>query len=276
MLKSLVFVVASIAAAGFAHSQEALPVEGTAKKVVVLITPSYPPMEYKDPASGQLRGLDIDLQLALAKRMNIEIEWSESSFEQLIPSLVSGRGSLIHSGMSDLPKRRGTLDFVDYMQSGAQFFTSVARRDEFRTTSDFCGKRVGMPKATSFPEDVRRWSAENCTAAGKPDIIVLGTEGVSDTLTQLKQGRIDGGVQGSETLPYTMSQNEGALERVGIPMTSVMQGIAFRKEDAELRKAYADALRSLMDSGEYATIFKKWDQQDNALNGVYVNGEPTE
>ncbi|OWV98887.1 ABC transporter substrate-binding protein [Rhizobium sp. R693] len=275
-MKGFIVGAAGLVAAGVAHSQEALPGTGNVKKVAVLITPSYPPMEYKDPATDELLGLDIDLQLALAKRMNIEVEWSESSFEQLIPSLVSGRGSLIHSGMSDLPKRRGALDFVDYMQSGAQFFTSMARRGEFRTTSDFCGKRVGMPKATSFPEDVRRWSAENCTAAGKPDIIVLGTEGASDTLTQLKQGRIDGGVQGSETLPYIMSQNEGALERVGTPMTSVMQGMAFRKEDAELRKAYADALNSLMDSGEYAAIFKKWDQQDNALDGVYVNGEPTE
>jgi ABC-type amino acid transport substrate-binding protein len=41
----------------------------------------YPPMEYKDPATGQLTGLDVDLGEALAKRLGVRIVWIESAFE---------------------------------------------------------------------------------------------------------------------------------------------------------------------------------------------------
>ena len=38
----------------------------TADKVVVANQPNYPPMEYKDPATNTLMGVDIDLGVALA------------------------------------------------------------------------------------------------------------------------------------------------------------------------------------------------------------------
>jgi polar amino acid transport system substrate-binding protein len=273
MIKTITLAAAALALAMPAYAQSLPDAIKTAGKVVVLNQPGYAPMEFKDPASGTLMGLDIDLELALAKQMGVKIEWSESTFEQLIPSLLTGRANLIHSGMTDTEKRRENLDFVDYMKSGAQFYTTAARKDEFKTLTDFCGKKIGMPKSTTFPADVAKWSAENCEAAGKPAVVVMGTEGAADTFTQLKQGRIDGGVQGSETLPYLMSQDANAFWKVGLPITKKSQGMAFLKKDKDLRDAYAAALKTLMESGEYKTIFAKWNQQDNELDGVSVNGD---
>ena len=269
---TLAAVIATLAAPAYAQS---LPdAVKTAGKVVVLNQPGYAPMEFKDLSTGTLTGLDIDLQLAMAKELGVKVEWSESTFEQLIPSLLTGRANLIHSGMSDTEKRRENLDFVDYMKSGAQFYTTAARKDEFKTPTDFCGKRVGMPKTTTFPGDTAKWSAENCEAAGKPAVIVMGTEGAADTFAQLKQGRIDGGMQGSETLPYLMSQDANTFWKVGTPITTKTQGMGFLKKDSALRDAYAAALQKLMVSGEYKAIFAKWNQQDNELDAVAVNGVP--
>ncbi len=201
----------------------------SAGKIVVANQPNYPPMEYKDPATNTLMGLDIDLGLALAKQLGIKVEWSDIGFEQMVSSLETGRADLIHSGMSDLPKRRDTLDFVDYMKSGAQFYTTAARKDEFKTPTDFCGKIVGMSRRTSFPDETAKWSAANCEAKGLPAIKVVGTEGSADARTQLKQGRVDGAVQGSETLPYLTNLEKNAYVVVGQPFTAVLQGIAFSK-----------------------------------------------
>lgn len=272
MMKKMTIAAAAIALSMPAYAQSLPDAVKAAGKIVVLNQPGYAPMEFKDPATGTLMGLDIDLELALAKEMGVKVEWSESTFEQLIPSLLTGRASLIHSGMSDTEKRRENLDFVDYMKSGAQFYTTAARKDEFKTLTDFCGKRIGMPKTTTFPADTAKWSAENCEAAGKPAVIVMGTEGAADTFTQLKQGRIDGGMQGSETLPYLMSQDANAFWKVGAPITTKLQGMGFLKKDKDIRDAYAAALKKLMDSGEYKTIFAKWNQQDNELDGVSING----
>jgi polar amino acid transport system substrate-binding protein len=245
----------------------------TAGKVIVANQPNYPPMEYKDPATNTLTGVDIDLGLALAKQLETTVEWADIGFEQMISSLTTGRVDLIHSGMSDLPKRRDTLDFVDYMKSGAQFYTSFARKDEFKTLTDFCGKTIGMSRRTSFPDETAKWSATNCEAAGKPAIVVVGTEGSADARAQLKQGRLDAAVQGSETLPYLLTLEKDTYAVVGEPFTAVYQGIAFAKKDTELRDAYASALQALMASGEYKTIFAKYGLEGTLLDGIYINGE---
>jgi polar amino acid transport system substrate-binding protein len=245
----------------------------SAGKVAVANQPNYPPMEYKDPATNELKGLDIDLGLALAKQLGVEVEWADIGFEQMIPSLTTGRVDLIHSGMSDLPKRRDTLDFVDYMKSGAQFYVSFARKDEFKAQTDLCGKTIGMSRRTSFPDETAKWSAANCEAAGKLAIKVVGTEGSADARAQLKQGRVDAAVQGSETIPYLMNLEKDTYAVIGEPFTAVYQGIGFAKKDTELRDAYAGALKALMDSGEYKKIFASFSLEGAMLDGIYMNGE---
>jgi polar amino acid transport system substrate-binding protein len=257
-----------------AANAEGLPEKfKAAGKVVVANQPNYPPMEYKDPATNTLIGVDIDLGLALAKQLGTTVEWAEIGFEQMIPSLTTGRADLIHSGMSDLPKRRDTLDFVDYMKSGAQFYTTFARKDEFKILTDFCGKTVGMSRRTSFPDETAKWSAANCEAAGKSAIKVVGTEGSADARAQLKQGRLDAAVQGSETLPYLLTLEKDTYATIGEPFTAVYQGIGFAKKDTDLRDAYAAALKALMASGEYKTIYAKYGLEGTMLDGIYINGE---
>lgn len=273
MKKALALLALATVAATAAQAAELPDRIKTAGKVVVANQPNYPPMEYRDPATNELKGVDIDLGLALAKALGVEVEWSDIGFEQMISSLTTGRVDLIHSGMSDLPKRRDTLDFVDYMKSGAQFYTSTAHKDDFKVPTDLCGKTIGMSRRTSFPDETAKWSAENCEAAGKPAIKVVGTEGSADARAQLKQGRVDAAVQGSETLPYLMTLEKDTYVLVGDPFTAVYQGMGFAKADTALRDAYASALKSLMESGEYKKIFASYGLEGTMLDGIYINGE---
>jgi polar amino acid transport system substrate-binding protein len=272
-MKTALITLAAIVAAT-AVQAEGLPDRiKSAGKVIVANQPNYPPMEYKDPATNTLMGVDIDLGVALAKQLGTTVEWADIGFEQMISSLQTGRVDLIHSGMSDLPKRRDTLDFVDYMKSGAQFYTSAARKEEFKTPADFCGKTVGLSRRTSFPDETAKWSAANCEAKGLAAIKVVGTEGSADARAQLKQGRVDGAVQGSETLPYLMTLEKDTYAIVGEPITAVYQGIAFSKKDPELRDAYAAAMKAIMASGDYKAVFAKHGLEGTMLDGIYINGE---
>ncbi|MBK3745604.1 ABC transporter substrate-binding protein, partial [Paraburkholderia aspalathi] len=210
---------------------------------------------------------------ALAKQLGITAEWGDIGFEQMVSSLLTGRADLVHSGMSDLPKRRDQLDFVDYMSSGAQFYIMAERKADFKTLTDFCGKTVGMSRRTSFPDEAAQWSAKNCEANGKPALKIVGTEGSADARTQLRQGRLDAAVQGSETLPYLMDMEKDAYAIVGEPFTTVYQGIGFAKAESGLRDAYAGALGALMKSGEYKAILDKYGLGASALDQVKINGE---
>ncbi len=270
LLSAAVFAVAATAA-----QAQTLPDRiKTAGKVVVAQTPNYPPLEYKNPETNELTGFDIDLGNALGKELGVKIEWQEVSFEQMASSLSTGRVDIIMSGMSDTPERQEIMDFVDYLSSGATFFIQEKRAGEIKAVADLCGKKVGASRRTTFPSEVAEWSKTNCEKAGKPAVTFTGTDGSADARLQLRQGRIDAGVQGSETLPYIMGQEPNTYKIVGDPITSQYQGIAFAKKDTQLRDAFAVALKKLMADGTYAKIVAKYNLQTSAIKAVAVNAKP--
>src|SRR4029453_11637567 len=112
------------------------------------VNSTYAPMEYRDPTTNQLVGLDIDLANELAKRLGVKIIWSETPFAELIPSLQTKRADFIIRGISDRGSRRGGADFIDYLATGPQFF--VLAENAATAPSDLCGKKVGTTRSTSF------------------------------------------------------------------------------------------------------------------------------
>jgi len=274
MLKSTLIGLSAVAlCAGLAQAQS-LPARIVEKKTIsVANVPNYPPLEFKDPKTAKLTGLDIDLGEALAKKLGVEIKWEEISFEGMIPALTTGRVDMILSGMSDLPSRRETMDFVDYLASGAQFYTNADRKDEFKDLAALCGKKVGASRRTSFPKEMEGWSKENCEAKGKPALEIIGTEGSADARTQLRQKRLDAAVQGSETLPYLMGQEKGVYALLGTPFTTVHQGMGFAKKDNKLRDAVAKAFKEMLADGTYVAVLKKWELGDAKVDTLMINGE---
>src|SRR3981081_1694281 len=86
------------------------------------VNSTYAPMEYRDPETNELVGLDIDLANEIAKRLGGESVWSETPVAELIPSLQTKRADFILSGISDRSSRREAADFIDYLTTGPQFF----------------------------------------------------------------------------------------------------------------------------------------------------------
>jgi polar amino acid transport system substrate-binding protein len=258
---------------GAAAAQELPEKIRTAKAIVAANVPNYPPMEFKDPKTGTLTGLDIDLGNALAKKLGIEVKWEEISFEQMVSSLTTGRADMILSGMTDTVPRRETLDFVNYLTTGAQFYTTADNKDVYKAPADLCGKTVGASRRTSFPGEMETWSQKNCVAAGKPALKIVGTEGSADARTQLRQKRLDAAVQGSETLPYLQSVEPNTYVIVGEPFTEQFQGMAFAKTNAGLRDAVAKAFREMIADGTYKSVLAKWKLEANAVPALMINSE---
>ncbi|RQZ64194.1 ABC transporter substrate-binding protein [Burkholderia cepacia] len=259
---------ASLAAAQSAPAAPAAP----KRTLNVAIVPNYPPFEYKDPATDKLAGFDVDLGEALAAKMGVKLNWVETSFDQMMSSVATQRVDMIMSGMTDMPTRREVLTFVDYIETGPQFYTLKARAGEFAQMSALCGKRVGSSRRTSFPDNTAAWSEENCVKAGKPAIVVVGTDGSSDARMQLRQNRIDAAVQGGETLPYQNSLEQNAYAPVGKPFLSQYTGIGVAKTNAALTGALTTAFNQAIADGSYQKLLAKWGLQEHAVPKALVNG----
>jgi polar amino acid transport system substrate-binding protein len=270
----LSLVAALLAGSALAAQAQALPDRiKSAGKIVIATQPNYAPIVYKDPATNTMAGFDYELGEAIAKELGVKAEWQETAFAQMLPSLTTGRVDMVMAGMSDLPARRETVDFVDYMVSGAQFYTVTAFKDSIKAPEDLCGKSVGASRSTNWPKQIGEWSEANCVAKGKPAITVVGTEGSVDARTQLKTQRLQGGVQGSETMNHFQKLEPNTYIPLGAPFTRSLTGIPFAKtaEGGQLRDAVKGALERLQANGSYDALIAKYVQPSNVLKPVSVN-----
>jgi len=271
MLKRLMFTAALCLAAGTAIAQElpaAIKQRGT---LIAAVIPNYPPLEMKNPQTGELTGFDIELGNAIAAKLGIRMQWQETSFEQMLSAVRTGRVDIILSGMSDLPSRHETATFINYIRSGTQFFTQHSRAAEFPTRESLCGKAVGASRRTSLPTEIKAFSDAECVAKGRPEIRIVGTEGLADARTQLRQGRIDAAMQGSETLPYIMGLEPNTYALIGEPTRYTLMGIATAREAEDLRQAIVGALKGLIADGTYRQLLVKWQLQPSELTEITIN-----
>jgi polar amino acid transport system substrate-binding protein len=244
-----------------------------AGKLVIATQPNYPPITYKDPATNQLQGFDIDLGEAIGKELNLKIEWQETAFAQIFPSLATSRVDVAMAGVGDFPTRRETVDFVNYMRTGAQFYTTTANAKDIKSAEDLCGKKVGASRSTKWPEQIEEWSKANCIAKGKAAIQVIGTEGSSDTRTQLKSGRVDAGAQGNETMPYAQRLEPNTYVVIGTPFTDALVGMPVAKAEIAVRDMIKAALESLQRKGIYEQLLAKHGLQANKWTASVNQGK---
>lgn len=270
-LRTLLIAAAALAVAGPAMAQELPARIKQAGKLVIATNPNYAPITYKDPKTNTLTGLDIELGEAIGKELGIKVEWQEIAFAQMLPSLQTGRVDMVLAFMADNKQRQEVADFVNYMKSGAQFYTVTQMADKIKTMEDLCGKKVGASRSTAWPKQITEWSDANCVAKGKPAIEAIGTEGSIDARTQLKTLRLEAAVQGNETIKYEQSLDPNVYVLVGQPFTSVFAGIPFLKTETELRSAVQGALNRLKQKGIYQQIAKKYNLEQNMVDSFTIN-----
>src|SRR4029450_2602291 len=84
----------------------------------VAVSPDRPPLVVKN-RSGATMGFDVDIVLALANAMGLELQLVEVPFAELIASVQGGRADLAISGLTMTPERNARVAFAGpYFVSG--------------------------------------------------------------------------------------------------------------------------------------------------------------
>jgi polar amino acid transport system substrate-binding protein len=249
-----------------------------AGKLIVGTSPTYPPLEFKDPTTLELKGLDIDLAVEIGRRLGLKTEWREQSFDQLINSLDTGRIDMGASGITDIPERREKVDYVDYFATGTQLFTLREQAAGLNKPEDVCGKPVAVNRNGIFFIRMRAFSEQRCVAKGLPEVRFSLTDKTADARLQLIQGRVVAAAQGVDAIRYLNEQanspDRGKFVLIGEPVAIDVAGFGFAKQNGALRDAVADALEAMMQDGTYAAIFTKWELPYAKMSAVTINAAP--
>jgi ABC-type amino acid transport substrate-binding protein len=146
--------------------------------------PEYYGVSHRNPHTGQLQGIDIDLAQELARDLRVRVQYVDSSFPALVDDLSSGRCDVAMFAVGMLPQRMAVLKFSrPYLQSDIYAVTTKSNRVVRQWADiDQPGVVVGV-QAGTFMEPVMKNTLK------KAQLAVIKPPNTREA--ELEAGRID-------------------------------------------------------------------------------------
>ena len=158
MKKLLLFVTAMIAAitltacSGAKTTKTKMDEIKEKGKIVLGVSPDYPPYEFTTTENGQKKvvGADIYLAQEIAKKLGVEVEIQEMAFDSLIAAVNANKVDMVISGVNPTEERKKAVDFSDIYYTGKGIFVVNKDSAEIKSVADLKGKKVGVQKGSTY------------------------------------------------------------------------------------------------------------------------------
>lgn len=278
MLRKLFGSAAAIAAAaGFALTAQAagmdkklhdsVPEEYKTNGVHVAVFNDWPPDEFVE--NGELKGWSVDMAKAMSEKLGVEFKFEATSFDVIIPGLVSKRFDAGFSSFGVTAERLKALDFVPQRREGTAYGSLKGKDYNINSEMDLCGHSVAVLTGAWDFQYLTKASEEKCKG-GKPiDLQQFTTQNAAELA--VSSGRVELVAAGSAKLQYLAKQT-GKFQVTTFVSNAVYNGIGLRKDD-KLGPVLRDALQAMIDDGSYKALMAKWGVDGSGMleKAVLVN-----
>jgi polar amino acid transport system substrate-binding protein len=207
---------------------------------------TFPPFEYSE--GGKRMGFDVDLIEAIAKVINRKVEWTDIDFKGLIPGLLAKRFDVAASAIYITDERRKVVDFTDPYYPGGLVIMTAKGDKRIQGPEDLNGKKVTVQVGTK---------SVNYLKDNFPGVERVEVEKNQEMFQLVEIGRADAAVTGKPAAKL-YARSRGTLQVIDKQLTVEEYGYAIRKDDAELLKAFNDALKKLKADGTYQQLVNKY------------------
>ncbi|MGV8831170.1 MAG: transporter substrate-binding domain-containing protein [Devosia sp.] len=240
-MKKLILAAATLVALGTSVQAQ--------ETVRIATEGAYAPWNFLDD-SGKPAGFEIDLAAAICAQAELTCEVITNDWDSIIPNLLAGNYDVIMAGMSITDERLETIDFTqNYFPPDPSLFIAAAGAGIDPDALD--GKRVGVQGGT-----IQAAYAE-ANLAGKNTVVSFGT--ADQAMADLGAGNLDTILADGAYLEPVVAASNGAFEFVGSDvMIGNGVGAGLRKDEAELKGKFDDALTALKKDGTVDKLIAQW------------------
>jgi polar amino acid transport system substrate-binding protein len=246
----------------------------------------YKPFEYRTQ-DGTLTGFDVDVAEAIfAEQMNREYEFKQTGFDTIIPSLKNDNFRIIMSAMTINDERAQEVDFSDPYFIAFQT-VAILEGSDIQSLEELRGQTVAVQKGTTGEA-----AAEQLKKQFDGELSIDSYDQITGAFNALLNNQASAVVNDNAVnLQYTEDQdNVTLLEGEGqaaeefesappyLTLTVERYGIAFRQDDDEFRRQVNEALAAVIESGQYAEIYREYftgDPPAAIVEGGQQSGETT-
>lgn len=217
-----------------------------ADKLIVATDTAFVPFEFKK--DGKYVGFDIDMWDAIANKVGVEYELRAMDFNGIIPGLQTGNIDAAIAGITIKSKREQVIDFsYPYYDSGVSIMVAADNQD-VKTVEDLKDKIVAVKQGTA--------AADYVDGLGVKEVRKFPN--IDNAYLELRTGRVDVAMHDTpNVLYYVKTAGAGQVKSTGPILDAQSYGIGF-PANSDLRDKVNVALLDLIETGEYAKIYRKW------------------
>ncbi len=205
---------------------------------------------YRDSATGELGGFDIDVarQVALALFGNQDaIQFVTLTSSQRIEALRTGAVDIVVQTMTSNCERKEQIDFSTiYYEAGQRIL--VNKDSGIQNLDGLAGKRVCSATGSTSIKNL-------ANAAAKP--VPVGVPSWTDCLVMLQQGQVEA-VSTDDTILAGLAAQDPSTAVVGPLFSSEPYGIGIAMGKEDLVRFVNAVLERMRADGTWTAIYQKW------------------
>ncbi|MGC3872630.1 amino acid ABC transporter substrate-binding protein [Halomonas sp. GXIMD04776] len=199
----------------------------------------------------KLKGFEVDVMDAVAKRLGIDVDYVTANFSGLFGMLESGRIDTIANQITITDERQQKYVFTQpYVYDGAQVV--VKRGNEsIDGVEDLRGKTVAVNLGSNYEQLLRELPYSD-----EIDIRTYESNIEQDTAL----GRVDAFVMDRVSASQVIKEKPLPLALAGKPFSEIRNALPFRddEEGRKLRDRVNQALTELQEEGALSDISQEW------------------
>ncbi|WOS61999.1 amino acid ABC transporter substrate-binding protein [Sinorhizobium fredii] len=265
-------------------AESAEPLDGTLKKVaetgeiVVSYRDAAVPFSYIDGDQKPL-GYALDICLKVVEDIKAELKMPDLhtrlqlvSGANRIPLLLNGTIDLECGTTTNSVERQKQVAFsLSYFVAGTRILTK--KDSGISGLEDLKGKTVASNAGST---GLRQLTDINTQKA--MEINITPGRDLAETFLLLETDRADAVVQDDILLTGMAARSRAPADYqlVGDALSIEPYGVMFRRDDPQLKAAVDKSIRKMLESGEIASMYKKWFEQPIPPQGINLNFPPSD
>jgi polar amino acid transport system substrate-binding protein len=206
---------------------------------------------YRNAASGEIEGFDIDIARAMAAAIfgtaDGHIQLVAITSAQRIPYVSQGTVDIVADTMTMNCARWQQVDFSSQYYSAGQRVL-VAGSSAAKSIDDLGGQKVCAAAGSTSIANI---------AAAKSKPIPVSVLDWTDCLVMLQQGQV-AAISTDDTILAGLQKQDPTTKLVGPPFTAEPYGMAIAKSHPDFVRFVNAVLENLRDNGGWAAIYSRW------------------
>jgi polar amino acid transport system substrate-binding protein len=216
-------------------------------RLIVATAGDKPLVAARDPRTGDLAGIDIDLSREVARAIFGDpgrVEFRTVTYSAREPLLRTGQVDMVAHTMTINCDRLQRVSFsAEYYRDGQRIM--VRSDSTVRQVEDLTGQRVCVAKGTTTIENLRRF----------PGVVVVAVDDAADCQVLFERGEVEA-VTSNEVVLHGYTVQDPYARIVGRNLTSEPRGLAVPQGEVDMVRFLNAVLARLRADGTLARILR--------------------